>query len=253
MIALSELPYIEWTDPDTGAVSRIYADAVTDESPNLPAQVSSHAVEKGSKITDHYRKDSESVSITYAFSNAPLRGDLDPDNPGQRSKVALRYEPNKAKGAPLYTPGGLVQGATGAIGGLLGLGPPPLPKSFDPLTFAGPVDRLSKVTDIVRDLQTRGILVTVKTTVGRFPDCGILNFAPKREPGGKASATFELQQLRFVSSDIALALPLPVEPRGLPKKNSSAAGAGKAAQGEEESAARKGLRAALGHNIGGAS
>lgn len=251
MTPLNDLPYIEWTDPDTGAVNRIYADAVTDESPNLPAVVTTHAVEKGSKITDHYRKDTEAVSVTYAFSNAPIRGDLDSDNPGQRKTTALRYEANKAKGAPLYTPGGLVQGATGALGAALGLGPPPLPKTFNPLAFGGPVDRLTKVTDTVRDLQTRGILVTVKTTVGRFPDCGILNFSPKREPGGKASATFELQQLRFATSDVALALPIPAEPRALPKKTSSASGTA-AATGEEESAARKGLRAAIGRNIGGA-
>ena len=116
MIPLADLPYVEWTDPDTGAVNRIYADAVTDESPNLPALVSTHAVEKGSKITDHYRKDSETVSITYAFSNAPIRGDLDPDNPGTRQPISLNYPPNKAQGAPLYTPGGLVKGVTGLSG-----------------------------------------------------------------------------------------------------------------------------------------
>ncbi len=252
MIPLTDLPYIEWTDPDTGAVNRIYADAVTDESPNLPAQVSSHAVEKGSKITDHYRKDSETVSITYAFSNAPIRGDLDPDNPGTVQQVPLKYQPNKAQGAPLYTPGGLVSAGAGALAGALGLGPAPLPKSFTPLTFASPVDRLTKLTDTVRDLQTRGILVTVKTTVGRFPDCGIISFAPKRETGGKASATFELQQLRFAVSDVALALPIPAEPRAIPKKTNSAAGSA-AAKGEEESAARKAYRAATGGNIGGAS
>lgn len=250
MIPLADLPYIEWADPDTGAISRIYADAITDESPNLPALVSSHAVEKGSKITDHYRKDSETVSVTYAFSNAPIRGDLDPDNPGTRQPISLKYPENKAQAAPLYTPGGLVKGVTGVIGGALGLGPPPLPDTFHPLAFNAPVDRLTKLTDTVRDLQTRGILVTVKTTVGRFPDCGIINFAPKREVGGKASATFELQQLRFAVSDVALALPVPAEPRALPKKTNSAAGSA-AATGAEESAARKAVRAALGNNVGG--
>lgn len=234
MTPISDLPYLEWTDPDTGAVTRIYADVVKDESPNLPAVVTQHAVETGANITDHYRKDLETVSITYFFSGSPIRGDLDPDAPGEIQPKTLTYRPSLASGAPLFTPGGLVQGATGAIGGLLGLGPPALPKTLDVLAFDTPPKPIPKWLERIRMFQSKGILVTAKTSMGPFENCAITSakFTRSHETGDGGELALELQQIRSVTSDIALALPIPEEPRGLPKSTASANGAGEAGGGK---------------------
>lgn len=256
----SDLPYLEWTEPDTGAVVRLYADVITEESANLAAVVTQHAVEKGSKITDHYRKEPESIRVTYHFSGAPIRGDLDDDNPGtigpttltyQRAPLdrtsrrpdvtPLKYPPGAGPGLALLNPFNAAAAGLSALGGVLGLGGLPqqvtpsalqesgkLPTSVQALTFGtNPAKRLDRAIKTIRRLQTLGILVTVKTTFGPFSDCGILVAEVKRSPdmGTSGEISFEFQQLRFVSSDIALALPIPLEPRALPAKGAGAAGA----------------------------
>ncbi len=273
----SELPYLEWQDPKTGAVERLYADVITDESANLGAVVSQHAVETGSKITDHYRKEPEVVQVTYYFSGAPLRGDLDDAFPGAVNAVALKYEANKARTRPnptplnykpgpgpglaLLNPFNAISAGVTAIAQSIGIGA--LPKKVNPselqtaptppttvnaLTFTGdPSKRFEKAIETVRRLQAEGILVTVKTTFGRFPDCGIIQAEPKRTPdhGTSGEIAFSFEQLRFVQSDIALALPLPVEPRAIPKKGASAAGTNaKDGKGAEASAAKAAANAA---------
>ncbi len=283
MKAKNNLPYLEWTEPDTGEVKRLYADVITNESANLAAAVTQHAVERGSKITDHYRKEPEAVQVTYLFSGAPLRGDLDDDNPGTVEPVTLRYVQNKARNRPsptplkyepnqngpglaLLNPFNALSAGVDALGSALGIGnlpknvdpselraSAPGPKSIDALKFpSDPSARFTKTIELIRRLQTRGILLTVKTTFGPFENCGITAANVKRTPdmGTSGEIEFALIQMRFADSDIALALPLPLEPRAIPKKTASAAGAdGKTPGGEQESAARKALREAFGVSI----
>ena len=266
MKSLDDLPYLEWTEPDSGAVVRLYADVITDESANLGAVVSQHAVEKGANITDHYRKESETVQVTYYFSGAPMRGDLDPDNQGSVQAQTLNYYPSGRVIRPgttplVYPPGpgpslallnpfnAIGAGINALFGGKLpdSLTPSfidqgqPLPSQINALSFPNdPAKRFQAAIETVRRLQANGILVTVKTTFGPFTDCGIISAQPKRSPehGTSGEIAFSFEQLRFVTSDIALALPIPVEPRALPKKDASASG-GKPKDGNEESAARK--------------
>lgn len=230
-VPLSKLPYIEWTDPDTGGVTRVYADAITSESANMPAVMTKHAVERGAPITDHYRKDNEAVAIELYFAGSPVRGDLDPSNQGRSVERTLKYEKNNASGAPIFTPGGLNSAVIGVVGaGLsaIGLGEHGQPKTINVLTFeAPPAARHERFVQQVRDLQTRGILVTVKTSFGPFEDLGIVNASPSRHPedGEGGRVTLTLEQMPFASSDIVTALPLPAEPRAIPKKSGNAAGA----------------------------
>lgn len=238
MKALGDLPYIEWTEPDSGAVERLYADIITSESANLPAVVTKHAVEKGASITDHYRKDNETVSIEMFFSGSPIRGDLEPNNPGTVQSRPLNYPPNQASGAPIFTPGGLTQAIGSAVGGALGLGPPALPTAMNVLVFDSPPSkRFQTVVEKIRNLQARGILVTVKTTFGPFENVGITNANPNRKPedGDGGRMQLELEQMNFVSSDIVTAIPLPEEPRAIPKKTNSASGT-TATEGSQSSA-----------------
>jgi Dit-like tail protein len=254
MKAKNDLPYLEWTEPSTGEKKRLYADVITSESANLGAVVTQHAIERGSKITDHYRKEPESIQCVYYFSGAPLRGDLDDDFPGEVSTVQLRYEATKARRRPGTTP--LVYGQSplpglavlnpfnaatlglSALGAALGIGGLPknvtpseiadgqVPTAVQALTFAREPKRLEKAIELVRRLQAEGILVTVKTSFGPFEDCGIIGAEISRTPdhGTSGEISFSFEQLKFAVSDVAVALPIPLEPRALPKKGANSTG-----------------------------
>jgi hypothetical protein len=238
MRPLSQLPFVQWTEPDSGEVKRLYADVIQAEAAQLPAIVTDHPVEVGSEITDHYRKEAESVSIKMYFTRNPLRGDLDDDSPGKTKHFAFNF-PKYPPGAPIFTPGGLTQAIGGAVNSLTG-GGDQQPSGYDALAFESPPSRFEKSVDLVRRFQSTGILCTFQTTVGRFENMAILLGSPHREDDGAAAGIMDLEarQIRFVASDIALAVPLPVEPRGQKKGDNSANGAD-SVDGEEASVAKK--------------
>lgn len=238
------MQYVEWVEPKSSATIRIYPDVIEVETASLPATITSHAVEKGAKITDHYRKDLETCTIALFFSSHPIRGDLDDDNPGEVGPVKLNIPP-LSNGAPIYTPGGLSSAIGGAIGSLFG-GGGGLPKTLDVLKFAtDPRERFAAAVETFRRLQTEGILITAGTSFGRFENMGITLATPSRTPeiGGSGKIELQLSQMRFVTSDIASALPLPKEPRGQKKGLSSKAGSNALDGGADSSALKKGTNA----------
>jgi hypothetical protein len=237
MKPLSDLPYIEWTEAN-GAVSRLYADVIEAEGLELPAVVTEHAVEKGANVTDHYRKQLEEGTFTMFFSGSPIRGDLDPDNPGKLSSEKLPIKP--AKRPSLFGVSNLVNAGVGALGDAIGLGGPSEPTHMTVLKFERQPKRLDAALELVRRLQTEGLLINIKFSFGRAENMGITKagFSRKPEDGDGGSVVIDAKQMKFVESDIALATPLPAEPRGLPKKTASADGAAAQGEGDKTTALR---------------
>lgn len=246
--ALTDLPYLEWTEPSTGELVRIYSDVVKDEAPNYPAVVTDHPVEQGSKIVDHYRKDPETFRLSMYFSGSPLRGDLDPDNPGTQRTFDLikgQYPP----GPPIFTPGGLtnavgglIASGTGAIATALGFGSAAPPTSWQAIAFAtDPRFRFRKIVTLIKRLQTEGILVTVGASFDTVDNMAIINAAAHRSAdiGDGFELELDLKEVRFVTSDITFGAPIPVEPRAIPKKTGVNAGAGAEVQERKKTVARQ--------------
>lgn len=234
---LADLPYIEWVEPDTGATQRLYADANTDETQNLPATVTEYPVEVGSTRTDNFRKDPETMHLDMFFSGSPVRHDLDPDYTATNTTYPMtpgQYPP----GAPIYTPGGLLQATKGAVG-LIGaalFGGDGQPSSFTAYAFATPpFGRYQKAIQTIRRLQSMGILVAAKNTTERLENMAILNAQGHRnaQTGDGAELALDLKEIVFVSSDISFSSPTPTEARAIPKKTGVNAGGGTAASGAE--------------------
>lgn len=249
MKPLSALPWIEWTEPDSGELVRLYADLVKDETPGLPAIITKHPVETGSPLTDHYRKDLETFRMTLFFSGSPLRPDLDADNPGQRETLDLPPgDYSQQVHAPVFTPGGL----TNAIGGAVSSGLSALfggsgnPTSFQTTTFAiDPMARFAKVIETIRRLQSNAILINIHTTtLGDFENFGITLATPKRSAELHDGMDLELdfQQVNIVASDVSFGAPLPREPRAQPKKSGVNAGSGTELESQRKSTVLKGLK-----------
>lgn len=239
-----DLPYLEWTEPDSGELVRLYGDANKDETANLPAIVTDYPVEVGSKRTDNYRKECETKRVSLFFSGSPLRADLDPDFTAHKQNHPL-IQGHYPSGAPPYTPGGLRQGIIAAAafaGSALGLSAQPA-SSFDSYVFdTDPAGRFKKAIETIRSLQERGILVTVKQSFDRLENMSITNAAAHRsaETGDGGELELDLKEVRLVTSDITFGAPLPKEPRAIPAKAGVNAGAGASVVPQQKKTALKG-------------
>jgi hypothetical protein len=242
MRPVDDLPYVEW-EPDSGGTTRLYADAWRRESISAPAMVTEHAVESGSIVSDHFLLLPVTAKITLFFSGSPVRGDLDPAVRGEPRQVALNI-PAYPEGPPIYSPRGLVSGIKGALG--IG-GAAPLPKSFTALAWDVNPSRLRPAFEQIMKLREDRKLVVVNASVARIPDCAMkeIRIARSEDDGDSGEIEIDLIQFRFVKSDVAIALPLPLEPRGQKKTGANSAAGTKPVEGEQTSAA-----VALGKTLG---
>lgn len=242
--ALGDLPYLEWTDPDSGELVRLYSDVWIDEAPILGAVATDHPVEQGATITDHYRKTPEEFRVTMYFSGTPLRGDLDPDNPGAVQTFQLPQGDYSGTGAPIYTPGGIFNAAEKGISAGINLitgGGASAPTSFQALAFSNdPRARFKTILDQIRHLQLNGILLTASSSMGTFDNMAIMSFEPHRSAdlNDGMQVTIDMKELIFVSSDITFGAPLPKEPRAIPKKSATGGTGSEVSAGPKKTALR---------------
>ncbi len=224
------LPYIEF-EPDSGGTTRIYADVVKSEQFSAPALVTEHAVESGSVIADHYLVLPVTGRVVLFFSGSPIRGDLDPDVRGTRRNVSLNI-PDYPSGPAIYTPGGLGN----AIRGLLG-GGETLPKSLTALAWDTSPSRLRPALETLLKIREDRKLVADESILGRDEQHEYKDVSWQRDEnsGDSGDITIDLCQIRFVQSDVAIALPLPLEPRGQKKTGANAAASGAPIEAEQGS------------------
>jgi hypothetical protein len=208
---IDTLPYLEWSD-DAGAVHRIYADVWNREQTTMSATVTDFAIETGAKISDHYIADPDVVHVDLFISGSPTRGDLDDDFPGRVRSSALKYPSPPTKIS--------LAGALEA----LGVGGDVLPGGIHALQFDGPVNRLGAVEQQIREWIAAGTLITIGTTTAVHHDVAVTSAEINRDDkvGDGGTISIEARSVKFVTSDVAVAVPLPVEPRAQKKKTSVA-------------------------------
>lgn len=219
--AKSELPYVEWVD-ETGNTGRIYADVPVTEEIVSPALATQNPVEEGSTVTDHYRKENDTIAVELFFSDSPIRYDLTDVDSAEETVTLNIPEP---PGAPIFTPGGATQALVGAIGNLIS-GGPKVPK-VKVRKFSRPLDRASKAFEQLRLIQSKGWLANIRTTTMLYENCAITEakLTRSKSTGDGSTITLALQQLRFVKSDVTIAVPLPSEPRAQKRKKPKDEGA----------------------------
>ncbi len=244
MRPVDELPYIEY-EPESGGTVRLYADAWKSEGLKFPALVTEHAVETGSTISDHYLPQPITGRVQLFFSESPIRGDLDPEFQGRIKQQDLNT-PEYPVLTPLFTPRGLTSGAINAVSGLLGLGGPGLPKSFSAMAFDTPPNRLRKTLQTLVELREKRTLVTVGFSILRVENLAIVeaNIERNAESGDGGEIVLDVAQIQFTQTDVAVAVPLPLEPRGQTKKSANAGGTTPMTEAEKMSFATATLKAA---------
>ncbi len=244
-----DLPYIEYVTK-AGATKRIYADAWVSEEISATATITEHAVETGALVNDHYMPDQLACKCSIFISGSPIRGDLDGDYKGTIQNVPIQ-RPTYPNNTPLFTPGGLTQAAEGAIGAGLaavGLGSKDSPPSAARVRVFedDPQGRLRDVYESLLGLRQTATLVAVGFSTCRVENLGIaaINLKRSSEDGDSGTIDLEFQQLNFVSTQSAAAIPIPVQPRAKPKGDSVTVSA-EEATGQQKTGA-KAILGALG-------
>lgn len=221
---LDDLPYLESMAP--AAVKRIYADAWKSEQISATATVTVHAVETGAKITDHYLPDQLAAKASLFISGSPIRGDLDSEFVGKRQSFPF-IKPTYPNNTPLLSSGGLIGAAEGAVAtGLAALGfggRDPLPDHITVLAFnQDPRGRLRKVFEQLLEWRQNGVLLAVGFSQVRVENLAIssITLARTSDDGDSGTIDLEFQQINFVSTQSAAAIPIPAAPRAKPKGDS---------------------------------
>jgi hypothetical protein len=248
-MSVDDLPYIEFKKG--GKFKRLYADVWKSEQISATATITEHAVEKGSKITDHILPDQLAAKATLFISGSPIRGDLDKDYSAKFTSVPIQRPPYP-NNTPLISPGGLTQAATGAVSkglaalGLGGTDGPP-DKATVLVFKQDPAKRLYEVYEQLLELRTKSELVNVGFSVGRVENLAISSIVIARtsDDGNSGSIDLEFKQISFVSTQSTAAIPVPLEPRAKPRGDSVTVSAADAT-GAQKSTAKAGLDKARG-------
>jgi hypothetical protein len=232
-----ELPYIEYPEK-SGALVRIYADAWQSEDLTADSIVTEHAVEDGSIVSDHIRPEQLIANVRLFFSETPTRGDLDDKLKGSVESIALPVYvyPDLT---PLLSPKGLgdaVSAGIGAVASAVGLGAPAGPTHYQALKFKSAPGRLRTVFAKLMQLRAESSLFTLGLSIARLKNVASTTIKIARTPDDGQDGAIDLtfRQLSFVTTKSAKAIPLPLEPRGQPKKDSVTVGAAEVPPGPKK-------------------
>jgi hypothetical protein len=211
MMPLERLCYLEFVD-DSGQTRRFRPNVLIDEEINLSAEVTEHPVETGANISDHNRAQPDEVTVELFFSDAITRVDILSPRP-EIEFVEIKVPEQPLSLALLTSTANLLSTGIGLL----------TPKQkYIAAVYADPdKPRVIEAYEIIQDLRLAGKLVTIKTTVDVFEDMAIMTAVVKRNSGtgNGGNITLTLKKIRFVQSDVTLALPLPKDARSQKKKS----------------------------------
>lgn len=180
---------------DNGQLQSIEFDAVTRDTHESSAEVTEHSVEAGANISDHVRRNLDSVTLEVVVSNEPIR---QPET--QMDGVRSRQR-------------GLEIRDGGPFGGVI-------VAKANVLVFDGDFDRVRSVYDELLRLMNEGVVVGIFTSLREYSSMLIRRVSPIREAstGDSLRATVEATEVRIVESEV-VNVPVPEETRGVRPTN----------------------------------
>jgi len=217
MQPFDKLPYMTWQD-DAGHTNVLRPNVQVEESITLDSDITEHPVETGSDITDHIRSKPDMVEVEWFFSDAVTRSDVLDPHPDIEQVELKAQDPAGLTLASLTSTSNLLTGAINLL--------TPKVKYF--ASFYVPPDKPRYVDayDKLQELRNNATLVSIKTTTALFDEMAIESVSISRTngEGNGAKIGIRLKHVRFVQSDITLAVPLPKDARAQPKKDAVTGG-----------------------------
>jgi len=204
-IPFDELPYIQWLD-DSGQARQLRPSVMTSETVSLESDVTEHPVEGGVDITDHISVKPAALTLELFFTDTVSRQDiLGPKFPDLLEKeLDIPDPPGNGLFATATSTTNLINAAVGLFASK---------KIYHAQYFDRPnKPRILEAVEVLDDLRNKGTLVSVKTSnFGLYEELVIqivtlVSDNTTGKNGGKIS--LNLKRIRFVQSDITLALPI---------------------------------------------
>lgn len=210
-----------WIYPEDGGPLIQRFDAIETEEHTAELELTDHAVEAGTDITDHVREKNAEYTFAGVISNTPIY----PDMMKGRGRLATvtgaipRYFPPISAIGPGY----LTRIANDIT--LTGLFGPPI-VSAQMLVFQDWFDAIREAWETLTKLQTDRTLVRIVTTVREYDHMVLQSLHYPRAAADDSCATFNMhfRQLRIVESGTVVAPPVPAEPRGANEKDKGGQG-----------------------------
>lgn len=175
---------LEWTQSD-GSLAAFEPDALIHELHEDTAEVTEHAVERGSAIADHVRPLPQAITLEGELSNHPVQ-----------------------------VPATQMSGVTGSVQST------PLgntKQSASVLRFSGPFDRVAVVNNLIQSLVKNATLVRIITSLGTYEDFAIVRFRVDRDgaSGNNLPFTIDAKHVRIVETQRVSVRPL--QRRAIPR------------------------------------
>lgn len=179
-----------------GQIQSIEFDAVIRDTHEASAEITDHPVERGADVSDHVRKNLDSVTLEVVVSNEPIR-----------------------------QPGSQMEGVTSGQAGLEIREPAPFGLGLvvakaNVLVFDGEFDRVRTVHEELLRLMNEGVVVGILTSLREYENMLLRRVSPIREAatGDSLRATVEAREIIIVESEV-VDVPDPEETRGRGDRN----------------------------------
>lgn len=187
---------MEITYTSGGKLRTIVFDGHLREQHDGSAQVTEHAVEKGSPVADHIRTAPDRLTIDAVVTNTPItipESNLDGASGSVRDlDVTIQVKGELPVGVPLV-------GALVASAGLLDS---TTTVKAQTLQFDQPFDRARSVYDEIQEIYSSGTLVDISTSIRDYTDMAIESVSVPRtvDTAGSLEFSISTKTLRFAET-----------------------------------------------------
>jgi hypothetical protein len=183
-------------------IDTIAIDAVVRETHHFAGEVTTHPVEDGSDVSDHYRPASRAVQLEGVITETPLRV------PASHNSGAVLTQRTIEMPTELF----------GMRLGPIALTIPGAPQQGSVTTFSTPMERVKGTWESFEEIFEQQKIVTIVTSLRVYADMALSELEVERRSGSYKFTCFATQ-IRTVVSGRSTAAPIPKVVRAVPKVN----------------------------------
>lgn len=223
---------ITWFD-ESGTEHFLNADVAVSADDTRSGTLTTHPVESGADVADHYVHDPDTFTISVAQTQTPIFSD---DRFFNQTKT-LKFKPS--------TPRGVVALAIGAVGGLI-TGKKSGEIKISVLATGSPIDRVADIHDQFIEIKQKTLPININFKGRRYEQFILISVKLSHQKGEFGLGRFELkaQQFNTVATETA-ELPDPTTLHAKPNKDG-----GKKATKPEDAGALTSVAKSLTNGIG---
>jgi hypothetical protein len=181
-------------------IDTIAIDAVVRETHRFAGEATTHPVEDGSDVSDHYRAASRAVQLEGVITDTPLRVPATHNSGAVITQRTIEM-PTEIFGMRL---------------GPISLTVPGAPQQGSVSTFSTPMERVKSTWESFEQIFEEQKIITIVTSLRTYVDMALSELEVERRPGSYKFSCFAVQ-IRTVFSGRSAAVPIPKVVRAVKK------------------------------------